>query len=101
MSAEADMSMGETPSRQAYSSNKTNEAAFAVLDELRQQNQLCDVIIRVGDQDFVAHRVVLAATCPYFKGMFTGGRQVLRGWCIITFYPEGTSLVSPHATFLL
>ena len=72
MSAEADMSMGDTPNRQAYSSNKTNEAAFAVLDELRQQNQLCDVIIRVGDQDFVAHRVVLAATCPYFKGMFTG-----------------------------
>lgn len=71
MSVEADMSIGENTSRLVYTSKRITEDAFSVLDELRQSNQLCDVRMRVAGQDFVAHRVVLAATCPYFRGMFT------------------------------
>lgn len=71
---EADMGMDENnTNRLLYTSKDLTKSAFKVLEELRQQNQLCDVTIRVGNRDCVAHRAVLAATCPYFRGMFTGG----------------------------
>ena len=72
MNVEADMSIDDTTNRLVYTSKKITDAAFTVFKELREQRQLCDVTIRVGDHDFVAHRVVLAATSPYFRGMFTG-----------------------------
>lgn len=71
---EADMGIDESSAnRLLYTSKDLTKTAFKVLEELRQQNQLCDVTIRVGNRDCVAHRAVLAATCPYFRGMFTGG----------------------------
>ena len=70
---EADMGINEnSTNRLLYTSKDLTKTAFKVLDELRQQNQLCDVTIRVGNRDCVAHRAVLASTCPYFRGMFTG-----------------------------
>jgi len=72
MSAEADMPIDDSTNKLVYTSKKITDAAFTVLEELREQRQLCDVTIRVGDHDFAGHRVVLAATSPYFRGMFTG-----------------------------
>ena len=70
---EADMGINESnTNRLLYTSKDLTKTAFKVLEELRQQNQLCDVTIRVGNRDCVAHRAVLASTCPYFRGMFTG-----------------------------
>ncbi|XP_072035237.1 kelch-like protein 25 [Amphiura filiformis] len=43
------------------------------LNNLREQNQLCDVIISVGGKSFHAHKTVLAATGDYFLAMFTSG----------------------------
>ena len=60
------------PLKKVYTSKKIIEKAFHVLDELRKGGSLCDVTIRVGSQDFSVHRVVLAATSPYFLAMFTG-----------------------------
>lgn len=31
----------------------------------------CSELFQADDQSFTAHRIVLAATIPYFKGMFT------------------------------
>ena len=70
---EADMGLNESSTcRHLYTSKTLTNSAFAVLEELRRDKQLCDVVIRVGANDCSAHRVVLAATCPYFRGMFTG-----------------------------
>ena len=72
-SVEADMSIAESnTNRLQYSSKTISNVAFSVLGELRQLNQLVDVTIKVGDSEFPVHRVVLAATSPYFRGMFTG-----------------------------
>ena len=46
-------------------------APFTVFDELRKNNQLCDVTLEVGDQKFPAHRNVLAACSRYFRALFT------------------------------
>ena len=45
------------------------------LNSLREQNQLCDVIINVGGREFPAHKAVLAAKSSYFTTMFTSGFQ--------------------------
>ncbi len=75
---EADMGLAENTSNRGlpYSSKTLTATSFKVFEELRQLHQLCDVTIRVGTSDTVAHRVVLAATCPYFRGMFTGKKYI-------------------------
>ena len=84
MSVEADMTFGETSSassRLQYTSKIITSQAFEVFDELRRRNQLCDVTIKVDGHEHTAHRVVLAAVSPYFRGMFTGTK-----WGHIYFY---------------
>ncbi|NXM89581.1 KLH18 protein, partial [Oenanthe oenanthe] len=49
-------SVGDLPSR-----------GYGVMGEIRRQGKLCDV----GDHKFSAHRIVLAASIPYFHAMFT------------------------------
>ncbi|XP_022795178.1 kelch-like protein diablo [Stylophora pistillata] len=42
------------------------------LKSLRGDEDLCDVVLKVGSTSISAHRVILAASSPYFKAMFTG-----------------------------
>ncbi|KFV74017.1 Kelch-like 18, partial [Dryobates pubescens] len=44
---------------------------YGVMGEIRRQGKLCDVTLKVGDHKFSAHRIVLAASIPYFHAMFT------------------------------
>ncbi|XP_043921965.1 kelch-like protein 18 isoform X1 [Protopterus annectens] len=44
---------------------------YSVMEEIRRQGKLCDVTLKVGDHKFSAHRIVLAASIPYFHAMFT------------------------------
>ena len=37
------------------------------MEDIRRQGKLCDVNLRVGENVFTAHRIVLAATIPYFR----------------------------------
>lgn len=46
--------------------------AFSQLFQLKENEKLCDIILKVGDDSVKAHRVVLAAASPYFHAMFTG-----------------------------
>lgn len=45
--------------------------AFPNFEEIRRSGKLCDVVLIAGGLRFSAHRVVLAATIPYFRAMFT------------------------------
>ncbi|CAL8071894.1 unnamed protein product [Calicophoron daubneyi] len=47
--------------------------AFTKMNAFRKRGQLCDVVIKVGGREFLAHRVVLAATSDYFDAMFSNG----------------------------
>ena len=47
--------------------------AFHALYEFYQNQILCDVEIVCDNQTFLCHKVVLAATIPYFRSMFTLG----------------------------
>ncbi|XP_072020805.1 kelch-like protein 18 isoform X2 [Amphiura filiformis] len=44
---------------------------FSAMEDIRRRGKLCDVTLKVGDQRFRAHRIVLASSIPYFHAMFT------------------------------
>ncbi|XP_071942041.1 kelch-like protein 18 isoform X1 [Antedon mediterranea] len=44
---------------------------YPIMEEIRRQGKLCDVTLKVGNEQFTAHRIVLAAAVPYFHAMFT------------------------------
>lgn len=56
----------------AHSKGLVNALRF-----LRQDEDLCDVVLRVGGTSISAHKVVLAASSPYFKAMFAGKSKSL------------------------
>ncbi|XP_053171566.1 kelch-like protein 10 [Scomber japonicus] len=44
----------------------------AALNELRREERLCDVVIKVDDVEFKAHKVILCGCSAYFRALFTG-----------------------------
>lgn len=55
-----------------YRSPECHSKSFQVMNTLREQNQLCDVLLKAAGNEIPAHRVVLASSSPYFFAMFTG-----------------------------
>ncbi|KAL3201787.1 hypothetical protein MRX96_042805 [Rhipicephalus microplus] len=56
-----------------FRSREYGSRVLSSLSELRESGMLCDVTVRVDGEEFVMHRVVLAASCPYFAAMFHSG----------------------------
>ena len=42
------------------------------INDLRLNDELCDITLMVGNKSIKAHKVILAASSPYFRAMFTG-----------------------------
>ncbi|CAF0827130.1 unnamed protein product [Adineta steineri] len=64
----------EIDDQQAFEVSFTKHSnAFHTLFEFYQDQILCDVEIVCDKQIFLCHKVVLAATIPYFRSMFTLG----------------------------
>ena len=56
-----------------YKSDHHSSERVTGMNRLRKDGILCDVTITVGGRKIHAHKNVLAASCPYFETMFTGG----------------------------
>ncbi|XP_028329325.1 kelch-like protein 18 isoform X1 [Gouania willdenowi] len=54
-----------------FSVHELPTRGYVVMEEIRRQGKLCDVTLKVGDHKFSAHRIILAASIPYFHAMFT------------------------------
>ncbi|XP_002734469.1 kelch-like protein 18 [Saccoglossus kowalevskii] len=54
-----------------FQKNDLPSQGYPVMESIRRQGKLCDVTLKVGEQKFSAHRIVLAAAIPYFHAMFT------------------------------
>ncbi|EDL77081.1 kelch-like 18 (Drosophila) (predicted), isoform CRA_b, partial [Rattus norvegicus] len=54
-----------------FSVSELPSRGYGVMEEIRRQGKLCDVTLKIGDHKFSAHRIVLAASIPYFHAMFT------------------------------
>ena len=63
---------------QKQESSETGTHFFEImqgLDDLRQHDVLCDVVLEVDEVLIPAHRAVLASFSPYFRIMFTTGLE--------------------------
>ncbi|XP_041357130.1 kelch-like ECH-associated protein 1 isoform X2 [Gigantopelta aegis] len=54
---------------------KHPKEALDTMKTLQRAHKLCDVTLVVGEDEIPAHKIVLAASSPYFKAMFTGGMR--------------------------
>lgn len=59
--------------RKIFQNDHFAEESFCTMNELRKEEKLCDVILKVDKKEFYVHKIVLAATSPYLKAMFTNG----------------------------
>ena len=66
------MATGCLVDRQIFTDSHA-KSILTTMNNLRKVNTLCDVTLRVEEQDFPAHRIVLAACSDYFCAMFTHG----------------------------
>ncbi|XP_058803935.1 kelch-like protein 18 [Phymastichus coffea] len=62
--------LGLTDKQIVYQNPEHCANSFPTFEHIRRQGKLCDVTLKVDDESFSAHRLVLAATIPYFNGMF-------------------------------
>ena len=54
-----------------FTISKHSKEAFEVMNALRHHGgRLCDVTLQAGDKVLVVHKIVLAASSPYFHAMF-------------------------------
>lgn len=70
------------------------------MNVFRKRGQLCDVVIKVGGQEFLAHRVVLAATSDYFDAMFSNGVSQFIVFLLYSLY-HYLSLMQPFNSSLV
>nr|XP_033809660.1 kelch-like protein 22 isoform X1 [Geotrypetes seraphini] len=56
-----------------YRSTEHSQALLGGLVSLRNSGILFDVVLRLEGKPIEAHRILLAASCDYFRGMFAGG----------------------------
>lgn len=61
------------PACSNYEFTAPNHASglLSCMRELREDRTLCDITLCVAEEEFQAHRLVLAASSPYFSAMFT------------------------------
>ncbi|XP_029204307.2 kelch-like protein 12 [Acropora millepora] len=52
-----------------------SEVFFSKCAQFRQQGEFIDVHLKVGEDEFAAHRIVLAANSDYFHAMFSNGMK--------------------------
>ncbi|XP_036410565.1 actin-binding protein IPP [Megalops cyprinoides] len=56
-----------------YTADRYARLILAQMNKMRLRTDFCDVQLRVGGRVFSVHRLVLAASSPYFSALFSGG----------------------------
>lgn len=64
--------------RTAYTSERHARLLLSHINRLRLRSDFCDVRLLVGGREFQVHRLVLAASGPYFSALFSGGMSEAR-----------------------
>ncbi|XP_016139188.1 actin-binding protein IPP [Sinocyclocheilus grahami] len=63
---------GAASDRGIFSSDRHAGLLLAQMNKMRQQSDFCDVRLLVGGRVFGVHKLVLAASGPYFAALFSG-----------------------------
>lgn len=71
-----DGAMATQASEQALlASDRYARLILAQINKMRLRADFCDVGLKVGSRVFRVHRLVLAASSPYFSALFSGGMR--------------------------
>lgn len=62
----------------SFVNEKHSQSVLESMNRIRSSGKLCDVVIQVEENQFHAHRIVLAANTPYFEAMFSGDLEESR-----------------------
>uniref|UniRef100_A0AAY5F4D7 BTB domain-containing protein n=1 Tax=Electrophorus electricus TaxID=8005 RepID=A0AAY5F4D7_ELEEL len=62
----------ETADRALYTSERHARLLLTQMNKMRLRSDFCDVRLLVGGRAFQVHRLVLAASGPYFAALFSG-----------------------------
>ncbi|OON22301.1 BTB/POZ domain protein [Opisthorchis viverrini] len=55
----------------SFTDDEFHKTCFASFDQMRRKGKLCDItLLSAASRRFAAHKIVLAATIPFFNGMF-------------------------------
>ena len=65
--------MDPNTSQFLFISSEHPGSLLGAMKVLLDRQELCDITLCAGEQEFLAHRIVLAACSPYFSAMFTNG----------------------------
>jgi len=69
---------GAASERGIYSSDRHAGLLLAQMNKMRLLSDFCDVRLVVGGRVFGVHKLVLAASGPYFTALFSGGMSEAR-----------------------
>ena len=73
---DAAAAMATQASEQALlASDRYARLILAQMNKMRLRTDFCDVGLKVGSRVFMVHRLVLAASSPYFSALFSGGMR--------------------------
>ncbi|XP_074525110.1 kelch-like protein 10 [Halichoeres trimaculatus] len=56
----------------AETEKEISDTTSTVLNELRMEQKLCDVVIKTEDVEFKAHKIILSSCSLYFRTLFCG-----------------------------
>jgi actin-binding protein IPP len=56
-----------------FASDRYARLILAQMNKMRLRTDFCDVRLRLGGRVFSVHKLVLAASSPYFSALFSGG----------------------------
>uniref|UniRef100_A0A3B4VFJ4 Kelch like family member 10 n=2 Tax=Seriola dumerili TaxID=41447 RepID=A0A3B4VFJ4_SERDU len=78
---------------------RMSDKASAILTEFRLEEKLCDVVIKVDDTEFSAHKIILCSCSRYFCTLFTGAWTTSRKqmYTIPGVSPEMMQLIVDYA----
>ncbi|KAJ3595221.1 hypothetical protein NHX12_004525 [Muraenolepis orangiensis] len=64
-----------SPEQLPFASDRYARIVLAQMNRMRLRADFCDVRLRVGERVFPVHRLVLAASSPYFCALFSAGMK--------------------------
>ena len=64
--------MIETPPPSVhFTSSSHSSKVLSTLNDLRLNDELCDIVLKVGTEKISSHKVILSVNSPYFRAMFS------------------------------
>lgn len=82
-----------------YLDSKNPVNVLKGLNELRLEKSLCDIVLKVKNEEFYCHKCVLAAISSYFRAMFNSNMAESKKTeiCLNGLEPETMSLIIDYA----